>query len=81
MHKARIKKVLLYDENDETPRNKDLSALILCNPPALESYSKVVARHWISKLVSVFLISLMSFPVARTAKPITNINLFIYTNN
>lgn len=28
-------KVLLHDENDETPRKNDLSALILCNPPAL----------------------------------------------
>ncbi len=46
-------KVLLHDENDETPRKNDLSALILCNPPALESYPKVVARHWIMKLISV----------------------------
>ena len=47
------KKVLLHDENDETPRKNDLSALILCNPPALESYPKVVARHWKQKLISV----------------------------
>ena len=46
-------KVLLHDENDETPRKNDLSALILCNPPALESYPKVVARHWKQKLISV----------------------------
>ena len=29
------KKVLLHDENDETPRKNDLRALPLCNPPAL----------------------------------------------
>ena len=48
-------KVLLHDENDETPRKNDLSALILCNPPALESYPKVVARHWKQKQISVSL--------------------------
>ena len=29
------KKVLLHEENDETPSIHDLSAPVLCNPPAL----------------------------------------------
>ena len=29
------KKVLLYEEHDETPRIQDLRAPVLCNPPAL----------------------------------------------
>ena len=28
-------KVLLHEKNDETPRIQDLSAPVLCNPPAL----------------------------------------------
>ena len=31
------KKVLLYEEHDETPRIQDLRAPVLCNPPVLKT--------------------------------------------
>ena len=32
-----LKKVLLYEEHDETPRIQDLRAPVLCNPPVLKT--------------------------------------------
>ncbi|MBQ5644717.1 MAG: hypothetical protein IIV04_03350, partial [Bacteroidaceae bacterium] len=31
------KKVLLYEEHDETPRIQDLRAPVLCNPPVIKT--------------------------------------------